>query len=172
VDEFGPLEIRPVAGHAWSLERKPARLPATYTRPHGVQHLLAAYDVGQDKLWGTIKARKRWMEFLSFLKSLRKRYPLDKRIHIVLDNFSPHLKTEVRRWCRKNRISLVFTATNASWMNRIECHFWPLRKFTLCNSNYQSKSEQARAIHKYLRWRNKNKKHEEILKLQNKHYVS
>jgi len=137
-----------------------------------VQHLFCAYDVGLDKLRGIIKPRKRWREVLCFRKTSRQQYPDNRRIYIVLDNFSPHSKKEVRQWCRQNRVSLVFTATNASWMNRIECHFWPLRKFALCNSDYKSKKEQAQAIQKYLRWRNKNRKHEDILKLQNKHYVS
>lgn len=172
MDEFGPLEIRPIAGHAWASSHHPPRLPATYTRPHGVQHLLSAYDVGADQLCGVIEPRKRWQEFLRLLKKIRRQYPKEKRISIVLDNFSPHRKREVRHWCRQNRLTLVFTATNASWMNRIECHFWPLRKFALCNSNYQSRKEQTEAIYKYLRWRNHNKRNEKILKLQKKHYVS
>jgi transposase len=161
-----------MAGHAWAVSGKPLRLPATYTRPHGVRHLLSAYDVGADKLWGIVKPRKRWQEFLGLLQDIRCRYPKDEKIYVVLDNFSPHLKAEVRRWCRQNRLTLVFTATNASWMNRIECHFWPLRKFALQSSNYQSHKEQTRAIKKYLRWRNNNKFNERMLKLQKKHYVS
>lgn len=161
-----------MAGHAWAPIGKPDRLPATYSRPHGVRHLLAAYDVGADKLWGVVKPRKRWQEFLGLLQDIRRRYPQNEKIYVVLDNFSPHSKGEVCRWCRQNRIKLVFTATNASWMNRIECHFWPLRKFALQNSNYKSHEEQNQAIYKYLRWRNKNKTDEKIRKLQKLHYVS
>jgi hypothetical protein len=43
-DEFGPLEIRPQPGQGWYHSDHPKRLPATYTRPHGVQHWLAFYD--------------------------------------------------------------------------------------------------------------------------------
>jgi hypothetical protein len=32
-------------GHSWAPRTKPRRIRATYTRPHGVRHLIAAYDV-------------------------------------------------------------------------------------------------------------------------------
>ena len=32
-DEFGPLGIRPTAGSGWAEQRRPGRLPATYTAP-------------------------------------------------------------------------------------------------------------------------------------------
>jgi hypothetical protein len=46
--------------------------------------------------------------------------------------------------------------------------FGPLRKFVLENSYYYSHQELAKAIRDYLRWRNKNKRHEAILREQNK----
>ena len=51
------------------------RRRATYTRPHGVRHLLAAYDLSRDKLYGHTKPRKRRGEFLVFLRYLRTLYP-------------------------------------------------------------------------------------------------
>jgi transposase len=39
-------------------EPRPRRR-ATYTRPHGVRHLFAAYDLGKDQLYGHIKKTKR-----------------------------------------------------------------------------------------------------------------
>src|SRR5690606_34159479 len=41
VDEFGPLSIQPYPGKGWFPQKKPDRLPATYTRKHGVRHLFA-----------------------------------------------------------------------------------------------------------------------------------
>ena len=63
--------------------------------------------------------------------------------------------------------TLVFTATYASWMNRIECHFAPFRRFVLDNSDWSSHTEIARAAQDYLRWRNRDKKNARILKEQN-----
>lgn len=115
-DEFGPIEVRPQAGSSWAHQRKPVRHRATYRRLHGVRHYLAAYDVHADKLWMHQKKRKRWSETLAFFKSIRNRYDDGRKIFIVLDNFSPHKKEEVVDYCDDNNITLVFTATNASWM--------------------------------------------------------
>ena len=126
-DESYPLEIRPYAGTCWAPAKNPQRLPATYTRSHGVRHLLAGYDLISDKLFGIIRHRKRFKEFMSFLKIIRRHYPNKRRLIIILDNFSPHKKKEVFKWCKVNRVWLIFTATNASWMNRIEAQFGSVR---------------------------------------------
>jgi len=85
----------------------------------------------------------------------------------VLDNLSTHRHRQVKHYCRKNNIRLVFTATYASWMNRIECHFAPLRHFVIANSDWPDHKEIARATQDYLRWRNADKKNARILKEQN-----
>jgi transposase len=45
VDEFGPLNLLPRKGKAWRPQARPKRLRATYTRPDGVRHMLAALDL-------------------------------------------------------------------------------------------------------------------------------
>ena len=167
-DEFGPMEIKPYGGSGWYRKTKPKRLPATYNRTQGVKQLLAGFDLGKDKIYAHVKDRKRWPEVLAFLKYLRTKYPDYKRLYIVLDNFSPHIKLEVKAWAKKNKVTLVYTPTNASWLNRIECHFAPIRKFVFAGSNYANHHELALALRKYIRWRNKNTKHPKILKAQNK----
>ena len=157
-DEFGPIEVRPQAGSSWARQRKPVRHRATYRRLHGVRHYLAAYDVHADKLWMHQKKRKRWNETLAFFKSIRNRYDDGRKIFIVLDNFSPHKKEEVVDYCDDNNITLVFTATNASWMNRIQCHFTPIKHFVINNSEYANHDEIAKALREYVRWRNKKRK--------------
>ena len=169
VDEFGPLSIQPYPGKGWFPQKKPDRLPATYTRKHGVRHLFAALDLKTDKLYAHIKKTKRHQDVLQFLKVLRRRrYHRSERLYIVLDNFSPHHHKKVKTWARENNVELIYTPTYASWLNRIECHFGPLRKFVFEGSNYSSHDELAKAIQAYIRWRNKNKHHEAILKEQNK----
>ena len=166
-DEFGPVEVRPQAGAAWAPAKKPARRRADYNRHHGVRHYLAAYDVYADRIWMHKTKRKRWREVLAFFKVIRRRYPADKRIYIVLDNFSPHHKKEVRDWCAGHNVVLVFIATNASWMNRIECHFAPIKTFVICNSDYPDHNSIGKAMQDYLRWRNKNASNKKIKKAQN-----
>ena len=156
VDEFGPLNLQPRSGHCLAGPGKRLdRLRATYHRGGGVRHLLAAYDLETDRLFGIFSARKTWREFLKFLKWLRHRYPSGEMLHIVLDNYGPHLKDETLAWAREHRVHFYFTPTNASWLNRIECQLTELKKFTLDNSDYKTHDEQEHAIESYLSWRNR-----------------
>ena len=95
---------------------------ATYTRTEGVRHLLAAYELGEDKLFGHVKPRKTRARFLEFCRYLRSLYPPQVRIAVICDNFSPHLSTardsRVGDWPRKNNVEIAYTPTNASWLNR------------------------------------------------------
>jgi transposase len=166
MDEFGPLNIMPRPGHHWAagpeLRRagaKRRRRRATYHRTEGVRHLFAALDLQKDKLYGHVKSRKRRTEFLSFCKYLRTLYPPDVRIGIVLDNFSPHLSTtkdhRVGQWAEANNVELAYVPTDASWLNRIECHFAALRYFALDGTDHKDHYEQADMIRRYIAWRNR-----------------
>ena len=75
-------------------------------------------------------------------------------LQVVLDNAGYHLKAEVLSYAASHRIQFYWTPTNASWLNRIECHFTALRKFALDNTDYRSHKEQQEAIERYLSWRN------------------
>jgi transposase len=130
------------------------RLRATYSRKLGVRHFLAYYDLETKRLYGRFTRRKTWVEFLSFLKWVRNRYPREQVLHIVMDNYGPHLKAEVQIWAKANNIRCYFTPTDASWLNRIECQFTALKKFALENSDHRSHEEQQKAIESYLSWRN------------------
>jgi transposase len=86
---------------------------------------------------------------------MRKKYPKDQVIYLVLDNFSPHRRQEIRRWARTYNVRLVWTPTNASWLNRIECQFTELKTFAINNEFYKTHKEMQKAIRKFLRYRNK-----------------
>jgi transposase len=101
VDESGPLNLQPHPGRQWvavsGKNKEPGREPrprrrATYTRTAGVRHLFAAYELGEDKLFGHIKPRKNRARFLEFCCYLRSLYPPQTRIAVICDNFSvkPH----------------------------------------------------------------------------------
>ena len=82
---------------------------ATYTRPHCVRHLLAAYDLSRDRLYGHIKTRKSRVEFLAFCRYVRSLYPPGVRLAFVLDNFSHHLGETMRGWARRPTTSSLPT---------------------------------------------------------------
>ena len=157
LDEFGPLNLQPQpGGKGWAPRAKPKRIRATYTRPHGVRHLISAYDVGADRLYGHVKQRKTRVEFLAFCRYIRSLYPPEIRLHFVLDNFSPHKGEQVRAWAAANNIELAYTPFYASWLNRIEAQFRALRYFTLAGTDHPDHATQARLIRRYIAWRNRN----------------
>lgn len=123
-------------------------------------HLFAAYDLGKDKLYGHVKARKTRTQFLAFCRYIRTLYPEGLRIAVVLDNFSPHLSTKqdqrVGEWAATNNVELAYVPTNASWLNRIEAQFTALRYFALDGTDHRSHDEQNRMIRRYIAWRNRN----------------
>jgi len=160
VDEFGPLNLQPRHGKCLSKKGKKSveRHRATYSRKGGVRHFLAAYDLETGRLFGQFTSRKRWTEFLQFLKWIRSRYNKKETLHIIMDNYGPHLKAEVVSWAKNHNVKFYLTPTNASWLNRIECQFTALKKFALENSDYRSHEEQQAAIESYLSWRNGRRK--------------
>ena len=169
VDEFGPLNLQPHEGKHWApvaagpgdiTAPRRRRRRATYTRPHGVRHMMGAYDLNRDRLYGHIVTTKDRTAFLKFLRYLRGMYPPEVRIGIVLDNFSPHLSTKkdkrVGEWAAANNVELAYTPTYSSWLNRIEAQFQALRYFTLDGTDHASHREQASMIRRYIIWRNRN----------------
>ncbi|MEV6544338.1 helix-turn-helix domain-containing protein [Streptomyces sp. NPDC051665] len=78
------------------------------------------------------------------------------------------LSADIRRWATKHKVELCFTPTYASWANPIEAHFGPLRQFAIANSNYPNHTVQTRALHAYLRWRNTNARHPDVLAAERK----
>jgi hypothetical protein len=113
--------------------------------------MFAALDLSTGRMFYRFRDRKRWQEFLAFLKQIRTRFPTGK-LCIVCDNFSPHKKADVLRWCRHNEMDLVFAPSNASWLNLIECEFTALRYFTLDGSDYPSHTAQETPIAGYVSW--------------------
>jgi transposase len=167
VDEFGPLNLQPHPGRQWApvatgrgdpAAPRRRRRRATYTRPHGVRHLMAGLDLAQDKLYGHITRRKGRTQFLAFCRYLRSLYPPTVRIAIVCDNFSPHRSTKndsrVGQWAAANNVEIAYTPFYGSWLNRIEPQFTALRYFTLDGTDHTTHREQARMIRRYIAWRN------------------
>jgi transposase len=152
-DEFGPLNLQPRPGRAWQPAGHPARLRATYRRTRGVRHMIAALDLATGTMTYRIRDRKRWREFLAFLKLLRARWP-GQKLYLVVDNFSPHKHPTVTSWAAANNVELVFLPTNASWLNWIESEFTALRYFALSGTDHRTHAWQGQMIDRYIRWRN------------------
>jgi transposase len=156
VDEFGPLSLQPRPGRQWAAvsgkNAEPGRAPrprmrATCTRTQGVRHLLAAYDLPEDKLYGHVRPRKTRTRFLEFCRYLRSLHPPAVRIAVICDNFSPHLTTardsRVGARAAASNVGIAYTPTNSSWLNRIEAQFTTLRYFATAPATPATRSRPA-----------------------------
>ncbi len=162
-DQFGPLSIRPVHGASWAARNRPARLPATYHRTHGIRYFHGCYSPADDQLWGVMRARKGADHTLAALRSIRAARPGGYRLYVILDNLSANKTPTIRRWAGRTNVELCFTPTNASWANPIEPQFGPVRTFVMGGSDHPSHSVLAHRMQDYLRWRNSNARHPDIL---------
>ena len=154
-DEMGPIQLIPHQGSGWAQAKRPGRLRATYKRPHGVRYLFGAYDVHQDRLHARLRSHKNaGGEVLAFFRQIRMRYDPRLRIYRVMDNLSTHKTPAVREWAPTANVELVFTPTYASFLNRIEGHFWAINEFVLKNADYPSWDLLARAMAEHIRYRN------------------
>jgi transposase len=165
-DQFGPLSIRPCHGASWARQKKPARLRATYHRTHGIRYFHGCYCIGDDQLWGVTRERKGADHTLAALKSIRAARPGGYRLFVILDNLSANKTPAIRRWAGRANVELCFTPVNASWANPIEAHFGPLRTFVIGRSDHPNHTALARKLQDYLRWRNANARHPDVLAAQ------
>jgi transposase len=165
-DQFGPLSIRPCHGACWARQKTPARLPATYHRTQGIRYFHGCYSLANDHLWGVLREHKGGDHTLAALKSIRAARPGGSRLFVILDNLSANKTPAIRAWCERANVELCFTPTNASWANPIEPQFGPVRTFVMGGSDYPNHPMLARRLHDYLRWRNANARHPDVLAAQ------
>jgi transposase len=154
-DEMGPIQLIPHQGAGWAPRRRPERHRATYNRRGGVRYLFGAYDVHADRLTGRLRAHKSARDVLGFLQTIRMRYPTRQRIHLVMDNLSTHWTPDIRAWAAETNVELVPTPTYASFLNRIECHFWAVGEFVINNADYPDWDTLAKAMADYINLRNR-----------------
>jgi transposase len=165
-DQFGPLSIRPAHGSAWARQGRPARLPATYHRTHGIRYFHGCYCVAEDQLWGVTRRRKGGDHTLAALKSIRAARPDGAPVYVIMDNLSANKTPAIRAWAGKHKVRLCFTPTSASWANPIEAQFGPLRTFVMGGSDHPNHTVLARRLQDYLTWRNANARHPDVLAAQ------
>ena len=165
-DQFGPLSIRPCHGTCWAHRKRPVRLRATYHRTHGIRYFHGCYSLGDDQLWGVVRERKGADHTLAALKSIRAARPGGYRLFVILDNLSANKTPAIRAWAERANVELCLTPTNASWANPVEAQFGPLRTFVMGASDHPSHTVLARKLQAYLRWRNANARHPDVLAAQ------
>jgi transposase len=171
-DEMGPIQLIPRQGAGWALTGRPERHRATYNRRGGVRYFFGAYDVHADRLFGRLRAHKSARDVLGFLRTIRMRYPARQRIHLVMDNLSTHWTIDIRSWAQENNVELIATPTYASFLNRIESHFWAAGEFVVKNADHPDWDTLAKAMADYISLRNRTRQYGPIAALEARRRVA
>lgn len=127
----------------------PARMTHDYKR-NGTTSLFAALEVASGKVHGHCFPQHTHAEFISFLNSIKRKYPR-RDIHLICDNYGTHKHPTVRLWFSANpRFQVHFTPTSASWLNLVERWFALITSQTIRRGSFDSVRSLERAINHYL----------------------
>jgi len=132
-------------------------LKSTYKR-HGTLNLFAALEVATGQVHAQTTDTKKREDFRRFLDAVIVELPVDKEIHVILDNYCTHKKND--DWLEKyeGRVQFHFTPTSASWLNQIEIVFGILTRKTLEGASFRNKQELRSAIEAFLKRHNQHAK--------------
>ena len=123
-------------------------------RRSGVGYFFCADDFHADVLFGGYRLATTTSEVLAFYKYIRRRYSEHLRIYLINDNLVLHWTPKIRQWAELHNVELVPIPSYASYFNRIECQFQPLRELVINASDYASHAEVAHAFRRYVHRRN------------------
>jgi transposase len=155
MDEIGPISLQPHGGQGWFRSGHPERIPSTYKRLHGTRYLYLTLNVYHQQLSGRFYRHKGGEPWLDYLRRECAKYSLNQRIYLIQDNLSAHWTPDVRAWAREARVTLVPSATQASWMNPVESHAGDLQKLVLDGSNFSSWAEVRQEFRRSMAYRNR-----------------
>jgi transposase len=126
----------------------------TYKR-HGTINLFAALEVATGTIRGKTTQTKKRADFQAFMDEIIADQPLERQIHVILDNLSTHKKHD--EWLAAHpNVTFHFTPTSASWLNQVEIWFGIFQRKTLRNASFSSINQLIQAIDSFTTTYNKN----------------
>jgi transposase len=126
---------------------------------HGTTTLFAALEVAQGKVIGQCFARHRHQEFLKFVKRLDSEFPVELKLHMVMDNYGTHKHPRVQNWLQRHpRFIPHFVPTSSSWLNLVERWFGELTGKRIRRGVFVSVDDLVSAIEEFLAAWNANPK--------------
>jgi transposase len=134
-----------------SLPMKPGRagtMTHDYKR-NGTTDLFAALNAATGEVLTECRRRHAHDDFLAFLRKIDREIPKDLDVHLVLDNLAVHKHADVKKWLahpQRQRFSVHFTPTSASWLNLVERWFKELTDKRLRRGVFGSVKELTDAI--------------------------
>ncbi|MEX2567787.1 MAG: IS630 family transposase [Cyclobacteriaceae bacterium] len=128
----------------------PKKLTSTYKR-NGTVSLVAALSVHTGEVVARNIKSNNAENFLSFLKSLDRRYR-NRKLHIIVDNYSAHKHKDVKKWLEKKRkIQIHYTPTYSSWLNQVEIWFNILTRDVVKGGIWKSSKQLKDQLMEYVK---------------------
>ncbi len=171
-DQMGPISLRPMAGAGWAPVGRPERQRATFHRRHGIRYVMGAYDVHDDRLRVRLRRRRRGSDNLQFMTQIRTVISARRRIYWIQDNLSANWTPDIRAYAAANKIELIATPTYASYLNPVECHFFPIGEFVVNNADYVDWDAFAWALARHVQHRNGPHRDKRIRLLEARHQIA
>jgi transposase len=135
-----------------------ARHSHDYKR-HGTTTLFAALSLLDGKVIGQCLPRHRSQEFIRFLDKIDRQTPAELDLHLIVDNYSAHKTSPVKRWLKRHpRFVLHFLPTSSSWLNLVERWFGEITRKRIRRGTFKSVHELVSSIETYLQEHNRNPK--------------
>jgi transposase len=121
---------------------------STYKR-HGTLNLFAALQVATGLIQTSTTTLKRREEFLQFMDQIVAETPVDRQLHVVLDNYCTHKKCDA--WLALHpTVHFHFTPTSASWLNQVEIWFGIMSRKALRGASFKNVTELRQAIEAFI----------------------
>ncbi len=118
---------------------------------NGTTTLFAAMELAEGKIIGTCMKRHRHQEWIKFLNLIDTQTPLEKEIHLIIDNYSTHKHQKVQQWQKKHpRFHFHFIPTSSSWLNLVERWLGKITQSRLRRGSFRSVQELIDAILDYI----------------------
>jgi transposase len=130
---------------------------------HGVQALLAAFNIHTGEVVGRVVPERTGNALVSFMEEVANRYR-GHDVYVVWDNLNIHYHGKDERWTRFNerhdgRFHFVYTPKHASWMNQVEIWFSILHRRVLEHGDFATPERQRWQVDAFIRRWNQVERH-------------
>lgn len=123
-------------------------MKSTYKR-HGTVNLFAALEIATGAIHSQTTNLKRRVEFIEFMDQVTSELPVDREIHVILDNYCIHKKNETWLAAHPN-VHFHYTPTSASWLNMVEIWFSILSRKALKGASFDHRDKLIAAIKDFI----------------------
>jgi transposase len=124
-------------------------MKSTYQR-NGTLNLFATLEIASGQVHARTTEQKKREDFRRFLDAVVAELPVDKEIHVILDNYCTHKKNA--EWLAQyaGRVRFHFTPASASWLSQVEIWFGLLTRKGPRGASFANKDQLRSAMEAFV----------------------